>query len=366
MPTARRWPSNCNGGFIESRLQLTESVGDIVCPECEVSLSADDGELACSGCGHSWPIVNGIPAFVQDFPYWGEIPIEQMLEVNRRAENGAWKAALTDFADPVVQQASQMILNLDRANWQWLLDLPSESRVLDVGAGMGTNSHALALHYREVVALEPVLERVRFMQRRFGQERLSNIKIVRSSIWTLPFAPASFDLAVMNGVLEWVPESQPGDPGELQERALRRICRLLRPGGYVYVGIENRMGLTYFVGYPDPHCGVPFTTILPRPLANWYARRHGQSGYRNYLYSGRGYRKLLRRAGFREVEIYLALPSYNHPRFLIPLKRNVFSHYAQHFNTGEARWFWKLARRILLTSGFLKNFQYSYVILARK
>lgn len=338
----------------------------LACPECETSLRRDREQFSCAHCGRYWPVVNGIPHFVGDFPYWGEFPKEQMLEVNRRAEDGAWKAALTDSPHPVVQQASEMILNLERANWQWLLDLSSQSRVLDVGAGMGTNSHALALHYREVVALEPVLERVRFMQRRFAQERLSNIRIVRSSIWALPFEPASFDLAVMNGVLEWVPEGQPGDPGELQEKALKRICRLLRPGGYVYIGIENRMVIPYFIGYPDPHCGIPFTTILPRPLAHWYARRHGRSGYRNYLYSSQGYCKILRKAGFAQVEIYIAVPSYNHPRFLIPLKQNVFSHYSKQFNGAQARWFWKFAHTILLRARLLKNFQYSYVILARK
>src|SRR6202044_2316930 len=109
-----------------------------------------------------------------------------------------------------VQRASTMILNLDRANWQYLVDLPPESRVLDLGAGTGTTSHALAQRFREVVALEPVLERVQFMRLRFAQENLSNVQLVRSSLWTLPFAPESFDLVAMNGVLEWVAEGRAG------------------------------------------------------------------------------------------------------------------------------------------------------------
>ena len=289
-----------------------------------------------------------------------------MLEVNRRAENSAWKSALIESSDPVVQRASEMILNIERANWQLLVNLPSESRVLDVGAGMGTNSHALSLYYREVVALEPVAERVRFMQQRFAQEGLSNIRILRSSIWELPFGQESFDLVAMNGVLEWVAEGQTGDPGELQEKALSKIHRLLRPNGYLYLGIENRIMLGHFFGCPDPHCSIPFTAILPRPLAHWYARRHGLSGYRNYLYSGRGYRKLLQRAGFNHVEIYIAVPSYNHPRFLIPLKNNIFSHYSQNFSGVQTRWSRRFVHRVLLNSGLLKNLQYSYVILARK
>jgi SAM-dependent methyltransferase len=259
-----------------------------VCPECHAPLLQQDERLHCPGCEKSWPIVDGIPHFVEDFPYWGEIPREQMQEVNRQAQAGPWKAALLDSAEPSVQSASAMILNLDRANWHWLVNLPRDSRVLELGAGTGTNSHALAMRFREVVAIEPVEERIQFMQQRFAQEKLANVKILRSSLWTLPFPKESFDLVAMNGVLEWVATGRAGDPGEVQEAALRNACRLLRPGGYLYVGIENRLRFGSFIGYPDPHCGLPFVTILPRPLAHWYARRKGQSGYRNYLYTSGG------------------------------------------------------------------------------
>src|SRR5258708_40339964 len=100
------------------------------------------------------------------------------------------------------------------------------------------------------------------MQERFAQEYLSNVEIVRSSLWALPFGPESFDLVAMNGVLEWVAEGQPGDPGDLQERALKKVCGLLRPGGALYIGVENRICPEYYIGYLDPHCGLPFVTVL--------------------------------------------------------------------------------------------------------
>jgi SAM-dependent methyltransferase len=205
------------------------------------------------------------------------------------------------------------------------------------------------------------------MRERFAQEKLSNVKVVRSSLWTLPFAPGSMDLVSMNGVLEWVAQGRAGDPAALQERALNNVLRMLRPGGYFYLGIENRLGLGYFAGYRDPHCGLPYVTVLPRPLAHWYSRRRGQpEGYRNYLYSSWGYRKLLQRAGFSDVQVYLALPSYNHPRYLIPLEGNLFSFYSRTFNSVHASRAKELIHDLLLKSGMLKYFEYSFAILARK
>jgi SAM-dependent methyltransferase len=339
----------------------------LVCPGCYAPLDEGARNLSCSGCGESWPVIDGIPHFIEDFPYWGEIPLEQMREVNRAAAAGPWRAALLDSSDPQVRRASEMILNLERANWHLLAKRSPDSRVLDLGAGTGTNSHALALHYREVVAVEPVRERVKFMRQRFAQERIENVKIVCSSLWKLPVARESFDLVAMNGVLEWVAEGRAGDPGELQDLALRQAAAVLKPGGCLYLGIENRYCLGYFVGYPDPHSGVPFVTVLPRFLANWYSRRKGRpEGYRNYLYSSWGYKRLLHRAGFGRVEVYLALPSYNQPRFLIPMENDMFSRYARNFRGGRPGRMRGAVRELLLNLGLLKHLEYSFAILAYK
>src|SRR5690242_9748649 len=97
----------------------------IACPTCGVRVDAAGERLRCTKCGRSWPVIDGVPHFVEQFPYWGEMPAEQMQAVNRRAAQRSWREALIESEDPAVRKASEMILNVDRANWHWLIDLPA-------------------------------------------------------------------------------------------------------------------------------------------------------------------------------------------------------------------------------------------------
>ena len=214
----------------------------LVCPGCNAVLLEHDARLHCRACERIWPIRNGVPHFIEEYPYCGDIPQPHMREVLRRAATVSWKEALTQSPEGSVQRAAATIFNLDRANWCHLTDIRHGGRVLDVGAGMGTTSHALSKRFSEVVALEPVLEAVEFMRYRFLQERLGNVVCVRGSVWEIPFPPESFDLVVLNGVLEWVAagegrESEAlaagGPRSNIQTRSPGRLC--LPGGGQPYV-----------------------------------------------------------------------------------------------------------------------------------
>ena len=84
----------------------------------------------------------------------------------------------------------------------------------------------------------------------------------------------------------------------------------------LYVGIRNRWALAYLRG--TDHSGLRFTSYLPRFVANLYTRLRTGARYDTYTYGARGYRKLLREAGFDTPELYLVHPGYNLPRILIP------------------------------------------------
>ncbi len=98
-------------------------------------------------------------------------------------------------------------------------------RILDVGAGTGWCSEALARRYRkaQVVAMDLSLGMVCRTRGRFGgfSRRLRGHGFTCGDADRLPFADATFDLVFSNLTVQWLDV----------ERAFPEIRRVLRPGG---------------------------------------------------------------------------------------------------------------------------------------
>ena len=137
----------------------------------------------------------------------------------------------------------------------------------------------------------------------------------------LPFCDGSFDLVILNGVLEWVGAySDSKSPSQCQKDLLREISRVLRPGGSLYIGIENRFGYKFLLGKPDDHSQVMYTSLLPRFLADRRMIKIKGKPYRTYTYSYWGLKRLLGKCGFHNVKIALSLPDYRYFKHIIPLE----------------------------------------------
>ena len=164
------------------------------CPICGGSFSRSHRRYTCDACGSVWPVVDGIPHFVSDVPYWGEIPEPTLSWVLEEMKTRHWKEVLSAVDEPDLARKFTFILNLNRVNWQYLLPAASVRTLaaLCIGEGMGTTAHALAANYATVVAVEQVLARVEFMRRRFCQDGISNVRIITTpSPTTVTISPAS-------------------------------------------------------------------------------------------------------------------------------------------------------------------------------
>ncbi len=349
------------------------------CLRCGVPLTCNLEQCTCDACGATWPVKNGIPRFFQ-MPdhYWGEVDRIQALEMIEAARRGSWVNAVR-ARFPENDNMRFGLLDLQRASWAPMLGLNQNSVVADIGSGYGCITHSLSRFAREVYSVEAVSERVDFTQERLRQEGISNVQLVQASATALPLLENSFDLVVVNGVLEWVGEwDLSSSPRTVQVNFLKKISRLLKENGLLLVGIENRFGMNLFMGDKD-HSGIPYTSLVPRRIATSMLRHstkkhhrtelNAERQYRTFTYSRRGYGKLLKEAGFSQVSYYWPYPGYNQPYSLVPLSmpkwvKRHFIDAIEHPSPAARRTWRRRLKRLAMP--FLSPFVDDFVLLASK
>jgi len=108
------------------------------------------------------------------------------------------------------------------------LPLRAESRVLDVGPGDGALFREMAGRVAECVGVDPSAAAVEKLGRLFADA--PDVSFGIGSAQAIPFPNGSFDIVVVNSVLQMLPGL------EEVERALGEMTRVCRPGGLVFVG----------------------------------------------------------------------------------------------------------------------------------
>lgn len=350
-----------------------------VCPRCHGKLLNQSGALLCPPCNREYNIADGIPDFRQKDEYWCNVSREKMRELNRKAvAEGDWLKTARELIPEYLDHFELF----DRADAQYLWPITLESRVLDAGSMWGGLTIPVTQHCGEVFAIDKTIETLVFLKIRAGQMGFSNIHVAAATVNNLPFPDGYFDLVILNGVLEWVAFDQEvilevhwgkrrsdaatysKNPRQVQVEVLREIRRVLKPGGYLYLAIENSIGYQYLIGAPDDHVNIKYVSFLPRFLANAVTKWKLNCEYRTYTYSLPGYRRLLKDGGFQGTEFYGAFPHYILPSEIVPVE--LLKHWKKTLlPVDNASWYKKLMVR-LFPAGWLKYVSPSFMALARK
>lgn len=330
-----------------------------ICPSCrpEVPLVERDGQLQCSACQQTWSSHDGIWSFTPDV-YWGEVPEERVQQLFSAIQKDGFAPALATIQqeDP---DRYRFFMDPARSDWRFAMDLHPTDHVLDVGCGMGGNTFGLCDHVEHVTAFDLSHTRTVFTDIRRRELGKTNITILNADITALPFPDASFDVIVFNGILEWVGQNMKfDDPYKVQQWVMQICFRLLKPGGRMYVGIENRWYPGYLTG-PD-HIGLPVVAWMPRWLARPYCRWRIGKDYRTYVHGKRGYEKIFRDAGFEQVRVWMPYPGYNDQRLLIPFDDIGAFRYALTTLMGQSSWKKRLLARLGSIPFVLRIYRYFF------
>jgi 2-polyprenyl-3-methyl-5-hydroxy-6-metoxy-1,4-benzoquinol methylase len=249
-----------------------------------------------------------------------DTPAEELQSIVRDIEAGMpWRDAVAHRYASGNPWLLQIVTSPARDLFFRLFPPSPGAAILDVGAGWGQLALPFARSGRSVTALEPTPERLAFIRAAASQEGIARqIHFIQADSFDVEFA-SRFDLVTCVGVLEWLPKFRAGEPRAVQADFLRRVRRLLNPGGSLVVGIENRLGLKYVLGAPDDHLGVPGIAVYDAGIASRKWLAYGGQILRSFTYTRFELEQLLTEAGFRHLRFFAALPDYKLPERILPL-----------------------------------------------
>lgn len=190
----------------------------LCCPDCadDLTLAAagtvdgrvEEGALVCRGCAASYPIVRGVPRFVDSDGYVGSFSYEwnRFNQVQLDTANGR-----TESEDTFIEKTG---LHPEDLRGKVVLDVGcGAGRFLDIASRWGAKVVGIDFSY----AVEASQNNLRSRP---------NVNVIQADVFRLPFKPAVFDVIFSIGVLHHTRDTR---------AAFLRLPPLMKNGGTLAV-----------------------------------------------------------------------------------------------------------------------------------
>jgi SAM-dependent methyltransferase len=178
----------------------------LICPDCAAELRASHEAVTCDACQREYPVVEGIPRFVEQ-QHLASFGLQwNRYEVAHDDEDRATFQAKTGFS----------------------LSGLAGQRVLDAGCGGGRYCKVAA----EAGALVTGADHSSAVEKASQLcGHLDSIRLVQADLKRLPFEPESFDLVFSIGVMHHDTETR---------AVFDAVSRMVRPGGRMAIWLYRR------------------------------------------------------------------------------------------------------------------------------
>jgi len=180
------------------------------CTQCRGSLRQDADGLTCLQCSHRVPVVGGLLRFVDAQQYAGSFGYQWLKHKHTQLDTEASRRSEADFIEKTGLTPDDLRGKL----------------VLDVGCGMGRYADVVTKWRAHVVGIDLSRAVEAAAQNLAGREAL----VLQADVFSLPFAPESFDVIYSLGVLHHTPDCR---------LAFEKLPQLLKPGGKIAVWLYS-------------------------------------------------------------------------------------------------------------------------------
>jgi 2-polyprenyl-3-methyl-5-hydroxy-6-metoxy-1,4-benzoquinol methylase len=199
------------------------------CPRCgENDLQGDEQQIRCPSCDQTFAVEEGIPLL-----FWPDGEDRRLDDLTATVRSFYEQNPFPNYED-----TDDLASLMDRAReglFARLLDqqIAFKTRVLDCGCGTGQLTNFLGVAQRSLFGTDICLNSLKLAERFRRTHELDRVNFVQMNIFRPVFRPRSFDVIICNGVLHHT-----GNP----EAGMASLARLLKPGGYLIIGLYHRYG----------------------------------------------------------------------------------------------------------------------------
>jgi SAM-dependent methyltransferase len=218
------------GAAEDARLGFREIVSLLRCPVDGAPLTWQNAmqRLTDKDGRHSYAVDNGIPCLFAPNEWEGKADVTEIVKAFYEKTPFPNYDGL-DSRDSLRRKAGDGI-------FARLLDqqVSHEATILEVGCGTGQMSNFLGMGWgRTVIGADVCMNSLALAKGFRDRFSINNAHFVQMNLFRPAFAEGTFDVVLSNGVLHHT-----SDCGG----AFRSIARLVKPGGFIIIGLYNWLG----------------------------------------------------------------------------------------------------------------------------